>query len=103
MPLFEGRTRTGALSAWTIPELWLFNPETPNHAIDVSETFDLKLKALRLHQSQDVWGEDSVRHLREQARAAGERAGCALAEEFHRIVIEGAIARETRRHDDQQR
>ncbi|TMC56621.1 MAG: PIG-L family deacetylase [Chloroflexi bacterium] len=93
MPLFEPQMRAQGLGAWTIPELWLFNPEAPNHYVDVSETFALKLQALRLHESQNVWGEDSVQHLTKEARACGEQAGCAMAEAFHRIVIEGAIAR----------
>ncbi len=90
MPLFEPQLRAQGLSAWTIPELWLFNPEAPNHYVDVSETFERKLHALRLHRSQNVWGEDSVEFLSEHARACGVEAGCALAEEFHRIVIAGA-------------
>ena len=94
MPLFEPQLRTQGLEAWTIRELWLFNPEVPNHYVDVSETFALKLQALRLHESQNVWGEDSVQHLSEVARQCGEQAGCEMAEAFHRIVIEGAIARE---------
>lgn len=93
MPLFEPPLRAQGLSAWTIPELWLYNPEAPNHFVNVSDTFTFKLQALRLHESQNVWGEDSVHYLTEMARACGERIGCALAEEFHRIVIEGAIAR----------
>lgn len=93
MPLFDPQTRAQGWIAWTIPELWLFNPEAPNHRVDVSDTFALKLQALRLHASQNVWGDDSVQFLTEQARACGEKIGCARAEEFHRIVIEGAIAR----------
>jgi LmbE family N-acetylglucosaminyl deacetylase len=93
MPLFEPQMRAQGFAAWTIPELWLFNPEAPNHYVDVGETFALKLQALRLHESQNVWGEDSVQHLTEVARKCGEQAGCAMAEAFHRIVIEGAIAR----------
>ncbi len=93
MPLYFQDTAEGELRAWAIPELWLFNTDEPNHYIDVSETFDLRLQALRLHHSQNVWGPDSVEYLTANARAAGEKAGCQYAEEFHRIVIEGAIAR----------
>ncbi len=93
MPLFDSHTRAQGWNAWTIPELWLFNPEVPNHYVDVSDTFALKLQALRLHASQNVWGEDSVQYLTELARACGEKIGCALAEEFHRIVIAGPFAR----------
>jgi LmbE family N-acetylglucosaminyl deacetylase len=93
MPLFHPHTRAQGWHTWTIPELWLFNPEVPNHYVDVSETFTLKLQALRLHESQNVWGDDSVQYLTELARSCGAKIGCALAEEFHRIVIEGALAR----------
>ena len=95
MPLFEPHTRAQGWAAWTIPELWLFNPEVANHYVDVSDTFELKLQALRLHQSQNVWGADSVQFLRELAQACGAQNDCALAEAFHRIVFSGALARST--------
>ena len=95
MPLFSAPAESPPASAWTIPELWLFQPAAPNHYVDVSGAFALKLQALRMHVSQNVWGEDSVQFLTEEARQCGAHAGCALAEAFHRIVIAGAIARST--------
>jgi hypothetical protein len=59
----------------------------------LGETFALRLKALRLHASQNVHGDDSVEHLTREAERAGAAAGCQYAEAFHRIVVEGAIAR----------
>ncbi len=93
MPLYHSHTRHEGLREWIISEVWLFNTGEPNHYVDVSETFDARLQALRLHESQNVWGEDSVQYLNETARAAGEKIGAQFAEEFHRIVIEGSIAR----------
>ncbi len=93
MPLYYSHTRAEDIREWAIPELWLFNTDVPNHWVDVSKTFERRLRALRLHTSQNVYGDDSVRYLTEQVRAAGEKAGCQYAEEFHRMVIEGAIAR----------
>jgi LmbE family N-acetylglucosaminyl deacetylase len=93
MPLYETHTRAEGLENWTIAEVWLFNPEQTNHFVDILGSFPLKLQALRLHESQNVWGEDSVRFLTEMAKASGERAGWTMAEEFHRIVFEGAIAK----------
>ncbi len=93
MPLYYSHARAEGMREWAIPELWLFNTDVPNHWVDVSKTFERRLRVLRLHASQNVYGEDSVQYLTEQVRAAGEKVGCQYAEEFHRIVIEGAIAR----------
>src|SRR5581483_7509577 len=39
---------------WATPQLWLFNTDAPNHFVDVSETFDTRVAALKLHASQSV-------------------------------------------------
>ncbi len=93
LPLYFPETRREGLEEWVVPELWLFNTDEPNHFVDVTDTFRYRLDALRLHASQNVWGPDSVQFLTETVRAAGEKLGCEYAEGFHKIVIEGAIAR----------
>lgn len=42
------------MEAWTVPELWLMaSPiERINHFVDVTDTFDAKVAALRAHRSQ---------------------------------------------------
>jgi LmbE family N-acetylglucosaminyl deacetylase len=40
------------LEAWTVREAWLFGGMTPNHHVDITESFDRKLAALRAHESQ---------------------------------------------------
>lgn len=42
------------LDAWAVPELWLMAAplERINHFVDVTETFDAKVAALRAHRSQ---------------------------------------------------
>lgn len=42
------------LEAWTVPELWLMAAplERINHFVDVTDTFDAKVSALRAHRSQ---------------------------------------------------
>jgi LmbE family N-acetylglucosaminyl deacetylase len=42
------------LEAWTVPELWLMAAplERINHFVDVTDTFDAKVAALRAHRSQ---------------------------------------------------
>ncbi len=93
MPLYYGETRSEGIEEWAVPEVWLFNTDEPNHFVDVTNTFDQRLAALRLHSGQNVWGPDSVRYLTDTAHAAGEKLGCKYAEGFHRITIEGAISR----------
>ncbi|GIH89545.1 PIG-L deacetylase family protein [Planobispora siamensis] len=40
------------LEAWTVPEVWLNGGESPDHHVDVTDSFDRKLAALRAHASQ---------------------------------------------------
>src|SRR5205823_3189436 len=42
---------TEGLAPWTVREVWLSGP-SPNHAVDVTETFGRKVAALRAHESQ---------------------------------------------------
>ena len=63
--------------------MWLGWTSEPNHVEDVTDHFDTKIAALAEHASQitegiRLWDE----WMREEARAAGARAGVGLAEEF---------------------
>lgn len=40
------------LEAWSVPETWVFATDKPNHWVDVTDVFELKLDALRAHESQ---------------------------------------------------
>ncbi len=40
------------LEPWTVGEVWLMAATSPNRFVDVTETFDRKLEALRCHVSQ---------------------------------------------------
>lgn len=65
--------------------MWWENPEV---VVDISETMDLKIKALACHVSQmaDMQGVEA--RVRERAALAGKAKGYAYAETFDRIVIE---------------
>jgi LmbE family N-acetylglucosaminyl deacetylase len=64
-----------------------FVPENANFYADVTETFDTKIRALSLHQSQisDIPGLD--KRMRERADSAGRLAGCRYAEAFVRLHL----------------
>lgn len=40
------------LDPWTVSEAWLLNSPQVNHYVDITDTFDRKVEAVRQHQSQ---------------------------------------------------
>ncbi len=67
------------LEPFEVPNLWLV-AEAPDTYVDISETFDLKLKALAAHVSQGT--DQAEPRIRERAEEMGEAAGYRYAEGF---------------------
>lgn len=57
------------LEAWTVHEVWVMGGPEPTHYVDVTDTFDAKIAALRAHESQTA----HMDNLEELLRAWGER------------------------------
>lgn len=78
------------LEPYPVPELWLMATPEPTHAVDVTDTFGLKIAALLQHRSQVGDGaglEERIRGwLSEGARRAGLPEG-RLAESFRATRI----------------
>jgi LmbE family N-acetylglucosaminyl deacetylase len=78
------------LGPWTVPEVWVMGAPHPDHYVDVTATFDLKLAALRAHVTQVSHRDDLDERVRgllgAAARAAGLPAG-RLAEAFRVVSI----------------
>lgn len=68
------------------PTILLINFDGGNFAIDITQTFDIKEKALAAHVSQFGDVSEST-WLRDMAKQNGEKAGVELAEYFVRIDI----------------
>ncbi len=70
-----------------VTELLIHGVENPNYYIDITATIDLKIAALRCHQSQvgDRPGLD--KRIIERAKASAEGQDFELAEAFHREEI----------------
>lgn len=69
-----------------VRELYVMGAPHLNFAVDITETFEIKLAALRCHASQ--LGEDQSElagRLREWAVERGEAFGMPMAETFHRV------------------
>ncbi|MBI3624580.1 MAG: PIG-L family deacetylase [Candidatus Rokubacteria bacterium] len=70
-----------------VREVYLMWWENPEVIVDITNTMDLKLKALTCHASQmGDWASVEAR-VRERAAEAGKARGFAYAETFNRIVI----------------
>lgn len=77
------------LEAWTVRELWLMGGPGTNHAVDITETFERKVAALRAHTSQTGHMSDLEDRLREWLTAAATKAGLPagrLAETFQVVT-----------------
>ncbi|MGV9775870.1 PIG-L deacetylase family protein [Streptosporangium sp. NPDC003464] len=76
------------LEAWTVREVWLNGGQTPDHHIDITDTFERKLAALRAHVSQisHMEGfEDFLRTRFSQVAAEGGFGEGRYAEAFQRV------------------
>jgi LmbE family N-acetylglucosaminyl deacetylase len=71
-----------------VKEVHLMSWDHPNLVVDITETMDLKLKALACHASQIGDLAAVEQRIRDRAATLGRPAGYAYAETFDRIVIE---------------
>jgi LmbE family N-acetylglucosaminyl deacetylase len=91
--LQAGRAALAALIAadragWRVPEVYLFRSDEPNTAVDVEDTFSLKLRAVEQHRSQRSIGEAPPAAIESWATRAGERWGMRMAETFTVLTFE---------------
>jgi LmbE family N-acetylglucosaminyl deacetylase len=73
------------LEAWTVSEVWLMGHPTLDHYVDITDTFDSKIEALRAHESQTAHLPDLAGFVRQWARGNAEAGGLGperLAEAF---------------------
>ena len=80
------------LDAWTTPEVWVVAAEHPNHYVDITDTFDTKVAALRAHVTQTGHRDDLEEMLRGWHSANAEAADMPegrLAEAFRVVTIPG--------------
>lgn len=78
------------LEAWTVHDVWVMGAPKPNHVVDVTDQVELKLAALRAHESQTAHMEDLDERIRGWMTMAAESGGLPegrLAEAFLRTTI----------------
>jgi LmbE family N-acetylglucosaminyl deacetylase len=77
--------RDEGLEAWSVDEVWVMASDEPDHFVDVTDQFDVKIKALRAHASQTSHMDELEDFLRTWMASAAERGGLPsgrLAEAF---------------------
>jgi LmbE family N-acetylglucosaminyl deacetylase len=77
--------RDEGLDAWTVSEAWVMAHHEVDHYVDVTDTFDAKIAALRAHESQTAHMPDLEGFVRGWLTANAERGGLGpdrLAEAF---------------------
>ncbi len=62
------------LEAWAVPEVWLMAHPHPDHDVDVTDAVEVKLAALRAHESQTAHIGDLEDMIRGALRANAQRA-----------------------------
>jgi LmbE family N-acetylglucosaminyl deacetylase len=73
---------------WKVRQVLLTGVEEPNLWIDVSETFEIGLRALLCHVSQVGDRDEVEERMRERARLVGEPQGIGMAQAFLSVILE---------------
>jgi LmbE family N-acetylglucosaminyl deacetylase len=81
-PLYFPEHLKEGLEPHKTAEIWFFGPEHPDKIIDITETFDRKIHALRAHVTQVGEAEDLETRMRDRARELAEGHPFELAEAF---------------------
>ncbi len=69
-----------------VNEILLFNTEEPDYRVNITDTLDTKLAALRCHRSQTgAFGQELEKRMRQWAQENAREEEYELAEAFHRI------------------
>jgi len=66
---FEDLLKNEGLEPWRVKEVWVMSTQNPDHFVDITTTFDKKMKALHSHVSQTAHNEN----LENMVREWGER------------------------------
>jgi LmbE family N-acetylglucosaminyl deacetylase len=84
---FPSLVTTEGLAPWEVNQIYLFFTDKPNAWVDITQTIDTKIAALRAHTSQLRKPDELEDMLRSWARENGERIGSPAAERFRLLKL----------------
>jgi LmbE family N-acetylglucosaminyl deacetylase len=88
-PLYAPELRAEGLAAHRPHTVLLFGTDDPDEVVDVTETLEVKIAALREHASQVGDPDDLARRIRTWNLAIGADFGLGAAEAFHTVDTRG--------------
>ena len=68
-------------------EVYLFGTNSPDFWVDISETIEVKLQAVRCHESQGLTSQEVQARIRNRALEVGRAKGFLYAEAFKKITM----------------
>lgn len=83
---FADQTREG-LEPHKVKEIFLWGSDQPNVVVDISDTIQDKIEALRFHASQVGEAADLEERIKTRSAQVGEPAGLRYGEAFRRVVM----------------
>lgn len=83
---FNEHIREG-LEPHKVKEIFIFGTEQPNVLVDISETIEDKIEALKLHVSQVGTAEELAQRIKTRSAQVAEPHGLTYAEAFKRIIM----------------
>jgi len=86
-PLYYPDHLAAGLEPHKTAEIWYFGAEEPDKFIDITDTFDTKIEALKAHKSQVGEATELADRLRERAAELAENQPFELAEAFKTIKM----------------
>jgi LmbE family N-acetylglucosaminyl deacetylase len=86
-PLYYPQHGAAGITPHRVREVLLMMSDNVDHVVDISDTFERKVHAVRAHASQFGRHPDLERFLRGMAQRAGEATHLALAEGFKRLAL----------------
>jgi LmbE family N-acetylglucosaminyl deacetylase len=81
-PLYFPDHLESGLEPHKVAELWLYGSESPDKFIDISQTVERKVNALKAHKSQVGTAETLEERMKDRAREVGREHGLEMAEAF---------------------
>ena len=75
------------LDTWKVAELWFTGPERPDLYVDITDSLDGKIDALKAHVTQVGDGETLLERLSERAREVAEGQPFEMAEAFKVVQL----------------
>jgi LmbE family N-acetylglucosaminyl deacetylase len=85
--LFYPEQRSQGLSPCRVKEVYLFGTDSPDFWVNISDTIEIKLKAVQCHKSQGLTARAVQERIKNRALEVGKAKGVLYGEAFKKFVV----------------